>query len=140
MSIESSVFFGGMLAKDEATANNDMGFDEAAALMDAARMNTTTADPTFPAGFNAAVIPANPELRARQRRGGDGQRRPRPRGFDATATYAGAVDPARPLPGTPAGPRSRRTRPSLDRSIDRAGMRGPHPRLFFVRRRQGPCQ
>ncbi|MES1157621.1 MAG: hypothetical protein ABUL67_00850 [Haliangium ochraceum] len=89
MSIENSVFFGGNLSKDEttvATANNDMGFDEAAALMAAARMNQINVDPMLGSTSIAApnYIPGNALVM--------NQATP-PAPLDTTATYAGAVKP-----------------------------------------------
>jgi len=99
ISIESSLFFGGPLSKTESAAvdggtstDNDMGFDEAAALMDAARMNSATVDPMFAAGLNASVIPANPSYVPGNAADVNGKATP-PAPFDATATYAGAIAP-----------------------------------------------
>jgi hypothetical protein len=105
ISIESSVFFGGNLARTEVTttpvapevADNDSGFDEAASLMAAARMNSTTTDPMFATGLNAAMIPENPSYVPANAAAVMGKATPGA-GFDATATYAGAV-----APGTTAG-------------------------------------
>jgi hypothetical protein len=106
ISIESSVFFGGALARMETTtmpvpagmfADNDFGFDEAAALMDAARMNTTTMDPMLPASITARVIGANPSYVPGNAAAVMGKGTP-PAGMDTAATYAGAV-----APGTAAG-------------------------------------
>ena len=105
MNIESSVFFGGPVARNEVTttpvppevADNDSGFDEAAAIMAAARMNSTTMDPTFAAGLNAAMIPEAPSYVPGNAAAVMGKATPGA-GFDATATYAGAV-----APGTAAG-------------------------------------
>ena len=78
-------------------ADNDSGFDEAASLMAAARMNDTTMDPMFPAGLNAAMIPASPSYVPGNAAAVMGKATPGA-GLDATATYAGAV-----APGTAAG-------------------------------------
>jgi hypothetical protein len=100
ISIESSVFFGGNLARTEVTttpvapevADNDGGFDEAASLTAAARMNSTTMDPMFPAGFNAMMIPANPSYIPGNAAAVMGKATPGA-GLDAAGTYAGAVAP-----------------------------------------------
>jgi hypothetical protein len=116
MSIENSVFFGGPLAPTEdpamvdgtgacptttatapAVANNDFCFNEAAALMDAARMNTTTVDPMFPATLNQRVIAANPSYVPGNAAAVMNKATPATP-FDTTANYAGAV-----APGTAAG-------------------------------------
>jgi hypothetical protein len=105
ISIESSVFFGGNLARTEVTttpvapevADNDGGFDEAASLMAAARMNSTTMDPMFPAGLNVLMIPESPSYVPGNAAAVMGKATPGA-GLDATATYAGAV-----APGTAAG-------------------------------------
>jgi hypothetical protein len=105
MSIENSVFFGGPVAAAESLTcdamttgctNNDFGFDEGAAIMDAARMNTTTADPMFKAGLNGVVI-TSPSYVPGNAAAVMGKATP-PAPFDTTANYAGAV-----APGTAAG-------------------------------------
>jgi hypothetical protein len=95
MSIENSVFFNNPLAKTEVAGgvdggvgtDNDMGFDEAAAIAEAARMNTTTADPMLGSVAIAApnYVPANAAAVM-------GKATPAAP-FDVTATYAGAVAP-----------------------------------------------
>lgn len=86
LSIEHSVFFGGPLQK--ATDTNDMSFDEAAAIMNAARMNVTNVDPMLgsinPRSPN--YVPANTALNNKATP-------PANMGLDTTANYAGAVKP-----------------------------------------------
>jgi hypothetical protein len=99
ISIENSVFFGGPVARTEVTttpvapevADNDRGFDEAAMLTAAARMNTTAMDPNFPASLTAAII-SNPSYIPGNAAAVTGKGTP-PAGLDTTATYAGAVAP-----------------------------------------------
>jgi hypothetical protein len=99
LSIESSVFFPGTLAKNEIvgmTSDNDMGFDEAAAIMDAARMNVVGMDPMIGAPVIATgnhtpnYIPAATAVVS-------GKATP-PAPLDTTATYAGAVAPGTTTP------------------------------------------
>ena len=102
MSIESSVFFGGPIAPTEpmeactpttcASGNDDFGFDEAASIMAAARMNTTDMDPTFPATLTGAVISSTPSYVPGNAAAVNGKATP-PAPLDTTATYAGAVAP-----------------------------------------------
>jgi hypothetical protein len=95
MSIESSVFFNNPLGKTETStavdggtpSDNDMGFDETAAISDAARMNTTTADPML--GSIAIAAPNYVPGNAAAVMGKATPAAP----FDVTATYAGAVAP-----------------------------------------------
>jgi hypothetical protein len=113
ISIENSVFFGGPLSPvempsmlptsgvcpargnstDPTFTNNDKCFDESAALMDPARLNTTAVNPMFQATLNGLVIPANPSYIPGNAAAVTGKATP-PAPFDQTATYAGAVDPA----------------------------------------------
>jgi hypothetical protein len=60
--------------------------------MDAARMNSTTADPMFATGLNAATIPAGPSYVPGNAAAVMGKATP-PAGLDTAATYAGAVAP-----------------------------------------------
>lgn len=95
ISIENSIFFGGMLSKDEttvATANNDMGFDEAMSLMTAARMNQVNVDPML-----TSVAIAAPNYVPQATAAVSNQATP-PAGMDQTATYAGAVKPGEAAP------------------------------------------
>jgi hypothetical protein len=89
LSIENSFFSNNGAYHDEVTNpldNDDNGFDEQAAIEDAARSNTTGTDPMI--GSTSATapsyVPANTAL--------NGQATP-PAGFDTSATYAGAFAP-----------------------------------------------
>jgi hypothetical protein len=92
ISVENSVFFGGAVGAPDTTKDNDKGFDETAALSDAARMNTTTVDPqlTSIAFPSPSYVPLNAAAVS-------GKGTP-PAGFDQTATYAGAVAPGDAAP------------------------------------------
>lgn len=91
LSIEGSVFSMTPWVSTTESATADMGFDEAASLMDAARMNST-ADPMLGSLDIKApnYVPANAAAV-------NGKGTP-PAGFDATATYAGAVEPGTATP------------------------------------------
>jgi hypothetical protein len=96
LSIEHSIFFMEPLGKDETgtdpvtgSLDNDMGFDEAAHIMEAARMNQIEVDPMLGSTAVAApnYVPGNTAAVS-------GQGTPPADGFfDSTATYAGAVAP-----------------------------------------------
>lgn len=95
LSVESSVFFGGMLGKAEmagTSSDNDMGFDEAAKLQEPARMNVFDMDPMLTSVDIASpnYVPTNAAAVSNKATPGAG--------FDATATYAGAVAPDETAP------------------------------------------
>ena len=95
LSIENSIFLGGPLGKDEsgAMANNDMGFDEIAALTDAARKNQTTMDPMMISKDikTPNYTPGNAAV--------GNQATPSAAGLvDTSASYAGAVRPGETTP------------------------------------------
>jgi hypothetical protein len=95
LSIENSVFFGGPLAKDEAAMDNDMGFDEAAALMSADRKNQINMDAMMASKDikTPGYIPGNAAVANQAAPGASVA------GIvDTAATFAGAVKPGEATP------------------------------------------
>jgi len=86
ISIEHSVFFGNTTVGDSDSTDDDNGFNEDDAVRAAARNNVFDLDPGLGTDITA------PNYRPTSTMLG-GKATP-PAGFDTTATYAGAVDPA----------------------------------------------
>jgi hypothetical protein len=86
LSIENSVFFGNTAIGNLDSTDDDNAFNEDDAVHDAARNNVFDVDPGLGTTFGAANYkPTSAML---------GGKATPPAGFDTTATYAGAVDPA----------------------------------------------